>query len=103
MAEFDRGSRKVALNEIRPIADSLSQMEFKVKVIIVMRIAFEEILKTAEEEDVSLIVMGSRTSRIPKILLGPTASPVAKKTRFSIYVVERQSYQSRANVELSLS
>jgi nucleotide-binding universal stress UspA family protein len=102
LAEFNRDIRKAALNEIKPIEDSFSQMGFKVKVIIVRRIVFEETLKTAEVEDVSLIVMGSRTSRIWKMLLGSTASPVTKKSRFPVYVVERQSYKSGADVELQL-
>jgi hypothetical protein len=62
LAEFHRDSRKVALNEIRSIADSLSQLGFKVKVIIVRGIAFEEILKTSEDEDVSLWVLAQVVS-----------------------------------------
>jgi nucleotide-binding universal stress UspA family protein len=87
LLEFDQKIRKAALEEIMPIANSLSQMGFKVKVIIVVGIAFEEILKTAKKEDVSLIVMGSRASRLRKLLLFSTASLVAKKSRVPVHVI----------------
>jgi nucleotide-binding universal stress UspA family protein len=85
--KFDRDLRDQALKEIRPIAYSLAYAGFEVKVVIVKGIASEQILKIADKEDVSLIVLGAHASRIKRLLPWSTSCIVARKSKRSVLVI----------------
>jgi nucleotide-binding universal stress UspA family protein len=89
--KFDRDLWNLVLQEMRPIAYSFTYAGFKVKVAIVRGIASEQILRIADEEDVSLIVLGAHVSCIKKLLPWSTSCVVARKSKRPVLVIGRQS------------
>ena len=59
----------------------------RVKHIVKQGSAYEEILDTAKDMDVSLIVMGAHRPGLSDYLLGPNAARVVRHARSSVYVV----------------
>ncbi len=89
VAEIQRDMEKKAMREINPIEKELKERGFKVKVRIERGGPYNEILRVADEENVSLIVTGSRgTGNIEELLLGSVSYKVVRKIKKPILVVK---------------
>ena len=72
------------------LAETLTEMGFKVRVRIEKGIPFKEILRVESEEDVSLIVIGSHgRSNVEEMLLGSVSEKVIRKAKKPVLVVKR--------------
>ncbi|MDX1763053.1 MAG: universal stress protein [bacterium] len=69
--------------------DMLSEKGIKpVKPLVKKGHPAEEILKTAEEEDVDLIVMGARAKRLHNLFMGSVSREVSNKAPMSVLLVK---------------
>lgn len=81
---------ELALNEISSLEDELKEQGFIVKAQINKGIPFREILRVAEEENVSAIIMGSHgKSNIVEMLLGSVTDTVVRKAQKPVLIVRR--------------
>ena len=79
--------KKEAKNKLNEIAKELS---VNTKTVLKIGKPFMEILKTAEEEKVSLIVMGSHgMGKIEELLIGSVTENVIRHTKVPVLVVKR--------------
>jgi len=79
-----------AKEEISYIGNELRQFGFRVKTRVVKGIPFSEILRIAEEEDVSLIVIASHgKSNIAEMFLGSVSEKVIRKSKRPVLVIKR--------------
>jgi len=85
-----RNQKKQAQEEIRAVADELKKSGFDVKTRIDRGIPFREILKAEQEEDVSVVVIGSHgLSYVEEMLLGSCSEKVIRKSTKPVLVVRR--------------
>ncbi len=78
------------MEQIRPMEDELKELGFAVKVRLEKGVPFTDILKVEEEEDVSVIVIGSHgKSNVKEMLLGSVSEKVVRKARKPVLVVKR--------------
>ena len=81
---------ELALNQISILEDELKEQGFIVKSHIDKGIPFREILRVAEEENVSAIIMGSHgKSDIVEMLLGSVTETVIRKSQKPVLIVRR--------------
>ena len=81
---------ELAINEISSLDDELKKQGFSVKAQIDKGIPFREILRVAEEENVSAIIMGSHgKSNIVEMLLGSVTDTVVRKAQKPVLIVRR--------------
>jgi nucleotide-binding universal stress UspA family protein len=81
---------RLALNEISSLKDELEKQGFHVKTQIDKGIPFVEILRVAEKEKVSAIIMGSHgKSDIVEMLLGSVTETVIRNAKQPVLVVRR--------------
>lgn len=86
----EKGWQEEALKEISRLKDNLENGGFSVQARIEKGIPFREIIRVAEEEHVSLIVIGSHgKSDILEMLLGSVAEKVVRKAKKPVMVVKR--------------
>ncbi len=79
-----------AKEETRAIATELKESGFDVKVRIEKGTAFREILKVEEEEEVSVIVVGSHgKGPVTGILLGSVSDKVIRKSKKPVLIIKR--------------
>jgi nucleotide-binding universal stress UspA family protein len=79
-----------AKEEIGAIEDELKKSAFTVKTRIDKGIPFREILKAEQEEDVSVVVIGSHgVSCIEEMFLGSCSEKVIRKSSKPVLVVRR--------------
>ena len=79
-----------AQEEIRAIEDELKKSGFNVKTRIDKGVPFREILKAEQEEDISVVVIGSHgVSCIEEMFLGSCSEKVIRKSRKPVLVVRR--------------
>jgi nucleotide-binding universal stress UspA family protein len=79
-----------AQEEIRAIEDELKKSGFNVKTRIDKGVPFREILKAEQEEDISVVVIGSHgVSCIKEMLLGSVSEKVIRKSSKPVLVVRR--------------
>jgi nucleotide-binding universal stress UspA family protein len=79
-----------AAGEMNRIAGELRAQGYEVKLRIEMGIPFREILRISEEENVSVIVMGSHgKSNLADMLIGSVAEKVIRHSRKPVLVVTR--------------
>ena len=72
----------------KALVKEVEQEGLKVKIRIEEGIPFEEILKVEEEENVSLVVLGSHgRSSIERMLLGSVSEKVVRKSKKPVLVV----------------
>jgi len=72
------------------IEDELKKSGFKVKTIIKTGVPVQEILKTEEEEDVSVIVIGSHgKSNLEEMFLGSVSEKVARRCKSPVLIIKR--------------
>ncbi|MDY6935216.1 MAG: universal stress protein [Spirochaetota bacterium] len=89
MKDYHNNMIKEAEKKIEPIKKELDA-SFKVKTIITSGIPFQKIIDTAEEENVSVIAMGSHgISNIAEMVLGSVTELVFRKTCKPILVIKR--------------
>jgi nucleotide-binding universal stress UspA family protein len=79
-----------AEQEIKIIEDELKKSGFKVKSMIQTGIPLREILKVEEEENVSVIVIGSHgKSNLEEIFLGSVSEKVSRKCKSPVLIIKR--------------
>ncbi|MBL7176299.1 MAG: universal stress protein [Desulfobacteraceae bacterium] len=79
-----------AKEETRAIAAELKESGFDVKIRIEKGTAFREILKVEEEEEVSVIVVGSHgKGPVTGILLGSVSDKVIRKSKKPVLIIKR--------------
>jgi len=75
---------------IRPMEDELKELGFQITVRIEKDVPFIDILKVEQEENVSVIVIGSHgKSNVKEMLLGSVSEKVVRKARKPVLVVKR--------------
>ena len=88
--KIEMGWEEKAAEDISLIEKELKEKGFKVKVRIEKEIPFREILRVEEEEDVSVIVIGSHgLSNIQEMLLGSVSEKVIRGAKKPVLVVKR--------------
>jgi len=88
--ELGKKMEEQAQREIRAIEDELNKSGFTVKTRIDKGIPFREILKAEQEEDVSVVVIGSHgVSCIEEMFLGSCSEKVIRKSSKPVLVVRR--------------
>ncbi len=86
----EKGWEELALKETSALEDELSKEGLSVKTRVEKGIPFKEIIKVAEEEDVSVILLGSHgRSNIVEMLLGSVAEKVVRKAKRPVLVIKR--------------
>jgi nucleotide-binding universal stress UspA family protein len=87
---MEQGWEEVAMNEISPVESELKDAGFSVQMRIEKGVPFKEIIRVADEENVSLIIIGSHgKSNIREMLLGSITEKVARKATKPVLIVKR--------------
>jgi len=90
LEEFEKKMEERAQEEISAIEVELKKSGFNVKTRIDKGVPFREILKAEQEEDISVIVIGSHgVSCIEEMFLGSCSEKVIRKSRKPVLVVRR--------------
>jgi nucleotide-binding universal stress UspA family protein len=72
------------------VAKTLNDIGLRASVRIEKGIPFKEILRVENEEDISLIVIGSHgKSNVEEMLLGSVSEKVIRKAKSPVFVVKR--------------
>jgi len=88
--ELEKKMEEHAQEEIRAIEGELKKSGFDVKTRIDKGIPFREILKAEQEEDISVVVIGSHgVSCIEEMFLGSCSEKVIRKSHKPVLVVRR--------------
>ena len=88
--ELEEKREARAKEEVKAIEKELKEGGFTVKTIIKKGFPFTDVLKAEEEEDVSVIVLGSHgKSCISEMLLGSLSEQVIRKSIKPVLVVRR--------------
>ena len=79
-----------AKQELKAIEDNLKKSGFKVKTMIQRGVPLLEILKAEEEENISVIVIGSHgKSNLEEMFLGSVSEKVSRKCKSPVLIVKR--------------
>ena len=79
-----------AKQELKAIEDNLKKSGFKVKTMIQRGTPLLEILKAEEEEDISVIVIGSHgKSNLEEMFLGSVSEKVSRKCKSPVLIIKR--------------
>ena len=79
-----------ATEEANEVAKTLNDIGLRASVRIEKGIPFKEILRVENEEDISLIVIGSHgKSNVEEMLLGSVSEKVIRKAKSPVFVVKR--------------
>ena len=79
-----------AKQELKVIEDELKKSSFKVKTMIQRGVPLLEILKAEEEEDISVIVIGSHgKSNLEEVFLGSVSEKVSRKCKSPVLIIKR--------------
>ena len=90
LEEFEKKMEENAQEEISAIEGELKKSGFDVKTRIDKGVPFREILKAEQEEDISVVVIGSHgVSCIEEMFLGSCSEKVIRKSRKPVLVVRR--------------
>ena len=88
--ELEKRREAYAREEMKAIEAELKKSGFAVKTRIEKGIPFRDILKAEEEEDVSVVVIGSHgKSCVTEMLLGSVSEKVVRKSSKPVFVVRR--------------
>jgi nucleotide-binding universal stress UspA family protein len=88
--ELEKSMKEHAQEEINAVEDELKKSGFDVKTIIDKGVPFREILKAEQEENISVVVIGSHgVSCIEEMLLGSCSEKVIRKSSKPVLVVRR--------------
>ncbi len=89
---LDKNLKKDVMKKMAVVANALYEKGFKVKVITAKGVPASEIIRIEQEEQVSIIVLGSHgMSNIREMLLGSVSEAVIRKSKQPVLVVKRQS------------
>ena len=87
---IEKEIKEKASEEIEFLVNELKQLGFSVKARIEKGLPFREVLRVAEEEKPSVIVVGSHgKSNLEEILIGSVSAKVVRKVRYPVLVVKR--------------
>ncbi len=87
---IEKEIKEKASEEIQFLVNELKQLGFSVKTRIEKGLPFREVLRVAEEEKPSVIVVGSHgKSNLEEILIGSVSEKVVRKVRYPVLVVKR--------------
>ena len=87
---IEKEIKEKAAEEIEFLVNELKQIGFTVKARIEKGLPFREVLRVAEEEKPSVIVVGSHgKSNLEEILIGSVSEKVVRKVRYPVLVVKR--------------
>jgi nucleotide-binding universal stress UspA family protein len=90
LEEFEKKMEENAQEEISAIEGELKKSGFNVKTRIDKGVPFREILKAEQEEDISVVVIGSHgVSCIEEMFLGSCSEKVIRKSSKPVLVVRR--------------
>ena len=79
-----------AKQELKIIEDEFKKSGFKVKTMIQRGVPLLEILKAEEEEDISVIVIGSHgKTNLEEIFLGSVSEKVARRCKSPVLIIKR--------------
>ena len=79
-----------AKQELKIIEDEFKKSGFKVKTTIQRGVPLLEILKAEEEEDISVIVIGSHgKTNLEEIFLGSVSEKVARRCKSPVLIIKR--------------
>jgi len=82
---------------LQELEAELKEAGFETELIVVERIPYQEITKTASDKDVSLIVMGSHGEHgVIERIIGSTTERVLRETSVPVLVVHPMTRNSRA-------
>ncbi len=88
--DFERGLIEQAIKSVEKVEAELRKFGYKVKRMINIGFPLREILTTEEEEDISLIVIGSHgKSNLEEMFLGSVSEKVIRKCKNPVFVVKR--------------
>ncbi|MGC9325927.1 MAG: universal stress protein [Desulfomonilia bacterium] len=88
--EIEESIEKMSLEKMNQIADRLKNKGMNVKIRLEKGTPFCEILRVADEENVSAIVVGSHgISNVAEMLLGSVSEKVIRKSKKTVLVVKR--------------
>ena len=92
VSELQKKMRDGAEKKLEPVKEELKSMGLKVSVKTPEGIPLKEILRIAEDEDVSLIVLGSHgKSNIKEMLLGSVSEGVIRGSKRPVLVIKRET------------
>ena len=87
---IEKEIKEKASEEIEFLVNELKQLGFSVKTRIEKGLPFREVLRVAEEEKPSVIVVGSHgKSNLEEILIGSVSEKVVRKVKYPVLVVKR--------------
>jgi nucleotide-binding universal stress UspA family protein len=87
---IEKEIKEKASEEIEFRVNELKQLGFSVKTRIEKGLPFREVLRVAEEEKPSVIVVGSHgKSNLEEILIGSVSEKVVRKVKYPVLVVKR--------------
>jgi nucleotide-binding universal stress UspA family protein len=90
LEELEKKMEENAQEEINAVEGELKKSGFNVKTRIDKGVPFREILKAEQEEDISVVVIGSHgVSCIEEMFLGSCSEKVIRKSRKPVLVVRR--------------
>jgi nucleotide-binding universal stress UspA family protein len=88
--DLEKRREEYAKEEMKAIEAELKKSGFTVKTKIEKGIPFTDILKAEEEEDVSVVVIGSHgKSCVAEMLLGSVSEKVVRKSGKPVFVIRR--------------
>ena len=89
---LEKDLRENVKKQLAVVANALDEIGYKVKVIATKGIPAIEIIRIEQEEQVSIIILGSHgISNIKEMLLGSVSEAVIRKSRQPVLVVKRES------------
>jgi nucleotide-binding universal stress UspA family protein len=89
---LDKNLKKDVMNKMATVANALYDKGFKVKVVTARGFPADEIIRIEQEEQISLIVLGSHgMSNLKEMLLGSVSEAVIRKSKQPVLVVKRDS------------
>jgi nucleotide-binding universal stress UspA family protein len=87
---YKKTRREETENLLKGVAQQLTQAGLKVRIRIEAGIPVREILRVENEEDISVIVIGSHgVSNLQEILLGSVSEKVVRKSKKPVLVIKR--------------
>jgi nucleotide-binding universal stress UspA family protein len=89
-AGIEKNVEENARKKLKAIEENLTDKGFAVTVRLERGVPFREILRVAEEEEVSLIIIGSHgMSNVAEMLLGSVSEKVVRKSKSPVLVIKR--------------
>ena len=83
---------KMAREDVQEVVDELQSCGFETKGRVEIAVPFKEIIRIEEEEQISLIIIGSHgKSNVEEMLLGSVSEKVIRKAKGPVLVIKRAS------------